>query len=142
MDLIRIKDAFAVDGNVIAMCRTCAASNHEIVATQHGIAFVAGYLHRMVVDEARVPLVNHHAVAAQLGFDNFDLACHDTIGTEDEIAHGDGFLHRIPATVEGALAQSAEIQDGFAKRLAGNGAGVNADAADRPLTLDDSNFLA
>src|SRR5271166_5609095 len=67
---------------------------------------------------------------------------HHRVGAEDQVLHRDLVFQRIAAPVKRALPQPAEIKDGFAKGLAGNGAGVYADAADGALTLDDGDFLA
>jgi hypothetical protein len=51
-------------------------------------------------------------------------------------------LITVIAPVEGALAEAAEIEHRLAQRLAGNGAAMNANAAEFPLLLDDGRFLA
>src|SRR5579871_3456504 len=90
----------------------------------------------------RIALVDHHAIAAQLRLDDLDLARHHRVGAEDQVLHRNVFFQRVTPAVEGALAQAAQVQDGFAKGLAGNGAGVYANAADGALALDNGDFLA
>ncbi len=61
---------------------------------------------------------------------------------EDEVGHLDAIFEDVAAAVERALAKSAEIENGFAKHFAGNGSGVDADAADGALAVDDGDLLA
>src|SRR5262249_38802607 len=51
-------------------------------------------------------------------------------------------LQGIAAAVECTLPEAAQVQDRLAQRLAGDGAGVYAYAADRLLAFHQSHFLA
>ncbi len=140
--LVGIEDALAVNGNVRIVRRARAAGKHEVLPTQHGQAVIAGHFHGVRIQETRVAFVNGDAIAAQLRLDDLDFARHHRVGTEDEVLHGDGFFQRVAAPVERALPQAAEVEDGFAKGFAGNGAGVHAHSTDGAFALDDSHFLA
>ena len=142
MHLVGIEDALAVDRNVGRVRRPRAASNYKIIAAQQGITFFAGDLHAMGVKKARIAFVNRDPVAPQLRLDDLNLARHYRVGTEDEVFHADAVFYGITAAVEGTLAQSAEVEDGLAKGLAGDGASVDTDAADGALALDDGDLLA
>lgn len=95
----------------------------------------------MRIDEARRAFDHRDLIAAELRFDLLDLAYHDGVGTEDEVVHGDVFLDGVTATIEGALAQPTQVDHGFAKGLAGDGPGVDADPTDGALLFDDSDPL-
>ncbi len=59
-----------------------------------------------------------------------------------EIVDGKIFLERIIDAVKAALLQAGKIKRGFAQRLAGNGAGINAAPARMLGTLDHRNAFA
>src|SRR5229473_2078346 len=68
-------------------------------------------------------------------FDDFTLVVHEIVDSEI-------FLERIVDTVKAALLQARKIERGFAKRLAGNGAGIDATAAHVLGAFDDGNAFA
>src|SRR5260370_4323326 len=73
--------------------------------------------------------------ALTLHVDDFAFVVH-------KIVDGEIFLERIVDTVEAALFQAREIKRGFAERLAGNGAGIDATSAHVLGALDDRDPLA
>src|SRR2546430_16504413 len=59
-----------------------------------------------------------------------------------EIVDGEIFLERVVDTVEAALLEAGKVERGFAKSLAGNGAGVDAASTHMLGALDDGNAFA
>ena len=51
-------------------------------------------------------------------------------------------FYRIAPSVERTLLQAAQVQHGFAKRLAWDGAGIDAHSTDGAFALDHRHFLA
>jgi hypothetical protein len=54
----------------------------------------------------------------------------DSLHSEGKIAHGDLFLHAVVHSVHRAVVVAGKVQHGLAHCLGGNGAGIDADAAD------------
>jgi len=73
--------------------------------------------------------------AAALHIDDFALVVH-------EVVDGEILLERVVDTVETALLEAGKIECGFAKGLAGNGAGVDAASTHVLGALDDGNGFA
>src|SRR6266478_759339 len=66
---------------------------------------------------------------------NFALVMH-------EVVNGEIFLERVVDTVEAALLQAGEIECRFAKRLAGNRAGIDAASSHVLGAFDDGHAFA
>src|SRR5713101_369933 len=73
--------------------------------------------------------------APALHVDDFTLVVHEIVDSEI-------FLEGIVDTVEAALLEAGKVERGFAKGLAGNGAGIDATAAHVLGALDDGNAFA
>ena len=140
--LVGVEDAFAVDRDLRIVRGPGSAGDDEVLATQQGVSAVACDFDRVIVDEPGVAFVNRHPVATQLRLDDLDLARHHRVGTKHQVLHRDVVFQGVAAAVERSLPQAAEVQDGLAQRLAGNGAGVDANSADAALALDHGHFLA
>jgi hypothetical protein len=96
----------------------------------------------MWIDKHRVARQDVHAVADQLMPGDVDLVADDVVHAEKQIAHGDALLDRVRGPIDSAFAVSGQAESGFAQRLARNGAGVDADAAnDGPLFDDGDSFV-
>src|SRR5262249_3861162 len=80
------------------------------------------------------------AVASELRLDHLDLARHDRLRPKDQILHRDLILDRVTPPVEDPLPQTAQVQDGFPKRLARDRSRVHAHTAHRSLPYDDGDF--
>ena len=83
-----------------------------------------------------------HAIALQLVLDDFDFVLDGDAETLEQVLRGDVRLHAVAATVDAFFAPAAQIQHGFAQRLAGDRAGMCGDAADDLAALDDGRPLA
>jgi hypothetical protein len=95
----------------------------------------------MRIRERGVSGENVDVVAHQLVPGDVDLVADDMVHPKEQIAHRDVLLDGIRRTVDSALAVAGQTKRGFPERLAGDGAGVDADSAnDRPL-LDDGHPL-
>jgi hypothetical protein len=73
--------------------------------------------------------------ALALHVDDFALVMH-------EVVDGQILFQRVVDTVEAALLEAGKIERGFAQRLAGNGAGVDAASAHMLDALDNGNAFA
>ena len=67
-----------------------------------------------------VPFENRNVVAASRKLsDDFDLTTIDSLGTKGEVRHSNAVFYNITASVEAALAESAQIQTASRKVLLG-----------------------
>ena len=82
------------------------------------------------------------AVAGELGLGDVHFGLDDVLNAEGEIGHGDLLLDPIVHAVDGAVVVAGEVQDRLAHGLGGDGAGVDADAADRAHALDHGDLLS
>jgi hypothetical protein len=93
------------------------------------------------IDEAG-DAVNHvDAVARKLRLGHVDLGLDHGLHAEGEVGHGDLFLHPVVHAVERAVVVAGKMHHGFAHGLRGDGAGVDADAADHGASLDHGHAL-
>ncbi len=81
-------------------------------------------------------------VARELGFGDVDLGLDHVLDAEGEVRHGDAFLHPVVHAVDGLVVVAGEVEDGLAHGLGGDGAGVDAGAADDLAHLDESDLFA
>jgi hypothetical protein len=81
------------------------------------------------------------AVARELRLGHVHFGLDDGLDAEGQVGHGDLFLDPVVHAVDGAVVVAGEVQDGFAHGLGGDGAGVDADAADDGAGLDDGHAL-
>ena len=94
------------------------------------------------VGEARLPCQHLHVVARQLRLRHVDLGLDDVLHPEGKIRHGDLFLDPVVHPVNGLVVITREVDYGFPHGLAGNGAGVDANAADNFALFNKRDFLA
>jgi len=66
----------------------------------------------------------------------------NVLNAERKIRHRDLFLHTIVHAVDRTVVIAGEMQNGFAHRLAGNGAGIYRDPTDGSHLLHHSGSLA
>ena len=74
--------------------------------------------------------------------DDLDLVLDDVIGVEREFFDRNRVLELVRGAVNAALWNSGKKERGFAEGFTRNGAGVDADASDDFLPLDQAYFLA
>ena len=67
---------------------------------------------------------------------------HDLLDAKGEVGDGDLAVDRVVLAVEAPLPEAGEVQDRLAQRLGRDRAGVEADAADHLLAVDDGDLLA
>ncbi len=97
---------------------------------------------RILGAEPRVSIDHFDAGALQLIGQHGVLALDDLGDAEHQILNLDLGLDAIAASVERALAEAAQEKNGFAQGLAGDGSGMEADAADVGAAVDDGDVLA
>jgi hypothetical protein len=83
-----------------------------------------------------------HPVTRQLVLDDIDFFAHHVSGARGQVTHGDIGFQPIRLTVELALIESGEIENGLAKSFRRDGAGVDAHAAHHVAALDHRRTLA
>src|SRR5579883_1676111 len=142
VQLVRVEHAPAVDGNILAVRRPRAARNQHMVRLEHLRAFIVHDRDRMGIQKAGIALHHVDVVAPQLRLDDFNLAGHHALRAEDQVRHRNAVFEHVAPPVKGALAKSAQVEHGFAQRLAGNRPCVHAHASDRALAVDDGHLLA
>src|SRR6266850_4289356 len=91
--------------------------------------------------ETGVAYQSSYVVAAKLCFDDFDFTGHDGLCTEDKVRHRDAVFDDVSPTVECTLAEAAQVEDRLTQHFAWNRAGMHTHATDKPLTIDNRNFL-
>ena len=95
----------------------------------------------MGVNETGDAVDDFDVIAGELGLGDVDLGLDDGLDAEGEVGHGDFFLHLVVHAIEGAVVVAGEVHDGFAHGFGGDGAGIDADAADDGAGLDDGDAL-
>ena len=96
----------------------------------------------MGIDEAGRAEDHVDVVAGHLILHDLDFVLDDVIGAEGEVFDRDRLFQTIAGSVQIALAESGEVEHRFAEGFAGDGAGIDADAADDCFALDDADVLA
>jgi hypothetical protein len=81
-------------------------------------------------------------VARELGLGDVDLGLDDVLHAEGQVGHRDALLHPVVHAVDGLVVVAGEVQHGLAHGLGGDGAGVDAGAADDLAHLDQGDLLA
>src|SRR6476646_11568142 len=96
----------------------------------------------MWIDETGLAVDHVDAVAGHLILDEGDLVRDHVVGAEGEVLDRDVGFHTIAGAVEIALSEAGQVEDGLAQGFAGNGAGMDANAADHLLPLDDADVFS
>ena len=78
----------------------------------------------------------------KLRLGDVDFGLDHLVDAEAQVRHGDLFLDVIVDAVDALVLEAGEVQHGFAHGLAGNGAGVDAGAADDFALLDHRHAAA
>jgi hypothetical protein len=94
------------------------------------------------IDEAGLSKDQVDAITRHLVLHDLNFIPDDVVGAKEKIFDRDRLFQAIFGSVQGALAESREIEDCFAEGFAGDGAGIGTDAADDFFALDDADFLA
>ena len=74
-----------------------------------------------------------------MGGGKSDTDSDDVVGAEEQVVDGDVLLDGIRRAVDAADLVAGEVDDGFAEGLAGDGAGVDACAADGGAAFGDGD---
>ena len=81
-------------------------------------------------------------IARQLRFGHIDFRLDDVLHAEGKIGHRDLVFDAIIHAINGAVVVAGKVKHAFAKSFAGDGAGVDADAADKFALLHHGDALA
>src|SRR5687768_13542813 len=125
-----------------AVRRPRPARDEDVLRDEPARPRRALYFESVRVEEPRGARHHLDVVALQLSADDVHFAGEHRLHPESEVRDGDLVLDRVVAPVEGALPESGEVEDPFAQRLGGDRSGVDADAADHLLAVDDRDPLA
>jgi hypothetical protein len=135
------QDDLAVGGHPGRGRRAGADRHHDVGRGDLPPAVPAVHHHGVRIREGADPPQELDVVPAELVLHDLDLPAADLLdpGEQHLGAHA---RCRDPAPVLRAAGEAREEHDGLAEGLAGDGAGVDADAADAALLLDDRRALA
>src|SRR5690349_2715702 len=92
------------------------------------------------VEETGLPRDDLDAIACELRLRHVDFGFDDLVDAKAQVGHGDLFFDVIVDAVDALELEAREMQHGLAHGLAGNGAGIDADAADDFALLNDGDL--
>jgi hypothetical protein len=140
--LIAGEDLFSVEGNIRMPGGASAASDEKILST-HDVHLIQRFDFECVrIDEARGAAEKFNVIAAELIFHDTDFAFGDLSDADGEISNGNAIANDVITSVKRTMAKSGEMKNRFAQSFAGNGAAMDADAAEHIEAIDDSDTLA
>ena len=139
--LVAVDDGAAVDGHLGRGGGLGADGDDDAVAFQRGVAREAFDATWCGSTKLRDAVDNVDAVAGELRFGDIDFGLDYGLDAKGEVGHGDLFLHAVVHAVDGAVVVAGEVEHGLAHGLGGNGAGVDADAADHGARFDHGYAL-
>jgi hypothetical protein len=122
--------------------RPRAASDQNVIRVKQVRFGRALHFDRVGVQELRGAAKQVDPVAAQLVANDAGFAFHDLRHAGGQIANGDAVLDDVIVSVKRAMAESGEVKNGFAQGLAGDGAAVDANAADHVVSIHHGHALA
>ncbi len=132
-NLVAVDDVAAVDRHLRIRGRFRPGGHHQIFSFQFAEARAVFDPQVMSIRERSRAMEQLYVVAAQLVLQHrgfvFDHAVHAKI----QIAHRDVFFGVVICAVKRLVVKTGKMQNRLAHRLAGNGSGVDADAADHGL---------
>ena len=124
--------------------RLGAGGDHDEFASD-SCSFTAGLVidtDGVRVEKTAVPGVEVDPVTHQLTAHHVLFLGDDVRGAGEQIRRRDLLLDPVAGAVQFALAHAGQVDHRFAQRLAGDGSGVHAHAAEHPAALDDGDRLA
>ena len=141
-NLIAVDDRAAVDGHLGGVGRLGAGGDDDVLRLVRLGATLIGHLHVGGVFEAGHSGEHIDAIARKLRLGHVDLGLDHVLDAEGEVRHRDLFLDPVIHAVDRTVVIAGEMQHGFAHRLAGDGAGIDGDPADRSHALHHRGPLA
>ena len=114
----------------------------DLAGFQRRLALRALHAHLVRIDEPGNAVHHVDAVARQLRFGHVHLGLDHRLHAEGQVRHGDLFLHPVVHAIDGAVVVAGQVQHRLAHGLGGNGAGVDAHAANHLPGLDHSHAFA
>ena len=140
--LIAQQDRASVDGHVWRLGRPRTGGDDERIGPACRLALGVDDLDRVRVREAGGAAEQCNAVAGELRLRDVDLVLDHLLNPEGQVRHGDLFLHPVVDAVDALVLEARQMQDRLTHRLAGDGAGIDARAADDILALDERDAPA
>jgi hypothetical protein len=137
-----IPDHIAVERDVIGTMRRGAGGDEDDAAVDDLFADGVGDCDARRRNKTRRTLIAIDLMPPQVVFDPLPLVRDDVVFAVHEIGDGDAVDGDVDrAFAEAALSEAGERQRRLAQRLRGNGAGVDAGAAEDRLALDERDIL-
>ena len=140
-NLVAVDDGAAVDGHLGRGGRLGADGDDDAVGLQRGLGLRAFHVHLVRIDEAGNAMDHVDAVARELRLGHVHFGLDHRLDAEGQVGHGDLFLHPVVDAVDRAVVVAGEVQHRLAHGLGGDGAGVDADAADHRAGLHNGHPL-
>src|SRR5258708_820446 len=140
-DLVAIDDVPAVQRHLTGAGRLGSSGDDDHLRAIRLLASDAVNLDSVRVYELRNAVDHFDVVARQLRLDHIDFGLDHVLDAERQILHRDLFLDAVINAVNVLVVVAGKMQHGFADGLAGDGAGVDADASHNFAPLDEANFF-
>ncbi len=143
-ELVGRDDVGGIEGDVVRAGGGGAGGDDHVVGLEEFGRVFAGDLDGLRVFEGTPAVNERDAVVGKVGPDQVDLGLYDGVAGTPEIGDGGGLGRgcEVGTTRGTGGAAGAEVQDGLAQGLAGDGAGVDGDAPDCAVTLDHTDTFA
>src|SRR5579883_1370456 len=141
-DMIAVDDRAAVQRHFRAAGRASSGGDDDGVGGSGLRAAGTIHLQRMRVNEFGRAADQLNVVARQLALDDIDLSLDHVLDAQRQVGHRDLVLNAVVYAVDILVVVAGEVKDSFAEGFAGDGAGIDADAAQNFAALDDGDALA
>ena len=143
-DLVAGEDLLTIEIDMALARRRRADGDDDSVGGDFPVSppVEAGKAQLVRIDEGRVRLQQLDPVAQQLMAVHVELVGDDVVGADQQVRHRNVPLHPVRGAVDIALPVAGEVQHRLPERLARDGAGVDAGAADDRLTFHNGRLLA
>src|SRR3569833_1911406 len=99
-------------------------------------------MNRVWINKRGMPIEYCHAVARHLAANHVHFGANHLLSAIEQVLDRDVMLADVAVAVNLALTQASQMKHCFADRFGGNGAGVNADAANLIDPFDQSDAPA
>ena len=131
-----------VEGDFGRAVRLGTRGDENDVAAKAVLSIAAGDVDGVGVFEGRLAVEKCDLVQGEIFEDALAFHFHHFALVVHEVVYGEIFLERVVDAVKAALLEAGEVQGGFAQRLAGDRAGIDATAAGVLGAFDYGDALA
>ena len=139
-ELVAVDDGGAVEGHIIGPVGAGAGGDQESVGGEAGgLARLGGHFDGLGASEPRQPVERVDMVAVELMFEHIDLVIERHMQARFEVLRLDVVLHPVGSAIEAAFAPAGEVEHRFAQGFRRDRAGMDRDAAEPVLAVDDQH---